>query len=157
MGKLEAKTDNLSDCLEVVLDENYVDEIVMTYSANGFDYNFYKYSDHVYSKEELQDINLLLRILSLYHDRYVMNKKAKEGELISLNTKLPNVHGYMKKVSELANRITPLDSNAYLINLKGCGLVNRLYNNIIGQNFLLFDKNAITSSSISLTYKEPRR
>ena len=143
MGKLEAKTDNLSDCLEVVLDENYVDEIVMTYSANGFDYNFYKYSDHVYSKEELQDINLLLRILSLYHDRYIMNKKAKEGELISLNTKLPNVHGYMKKVSELANRINPLDYNAYLINLKGFGLVNRLYNNKVGDKAIVYYANKL--------------
>ncbi len=144
IGKIEVRSNDFSECHDVVLDKNYNEKVVMTFSNNGYDYNFYKNSDnYMYTKEDIADINLMLRILSLYHFNEILSKKAQQGELISYNTKLPNVHGYLKLVSELCQKVDFSNYNSYLINLKGFGLVNRMYNNEIGDKAILYYANLL--------------
>ena len=96
-----------------------------------------------YNKGINKDISLILRILSLYHSNYILHKKASDGELISFNTKLPNAHGYMKTVNTLVKSVNPKEYNTYFINLKGFGLINRLYNNEIGDSAIIYYANRL--------------
>ena len=144
IGKIETKANDLSECLECIIDSKYRNQIISSYAINGFVHNFYKNSDnHIYTEEELMDINLLLRIISLYHQNYILLKKASEGELISFNTKLPNVHGYLKNVNMIAPRINANDYYSYFINLKGFGLVNKMYSSEFGDKAIVYYANRL--------------
>lgn len=127
IGKVAAKSIALLDCIEYKL-ADYEEEPLVTYNAAGYEYLFYtnKYN-HKYNEEELDDVRLLLKVLSLYHANYKLIKKAEDAELISPNTKLPNAQGFMKRVRVLANFVDVTKYNAYFINIKGFGLVNKLF------------------------------
>ena len=127
IGKVAAKSIALLDCVEYTL-ADYEDEPIVTYNANGYEYLVYtnKYG-HIYSEEELDDIKLLLKLLSLYHVNYKLVKKAENAESFSANTKLLNAQGFMKRVKVLANFVDVTKYNAYFINLKGFGLVNKVF------------------------------
>ena len=128
IGKVEAKSNFFSDCLEYTLFGDFKEEKLMTYNANGYDYNFYPNNDNYeYTDEDKRDIEMLLKLLSLYHENFKLIKKAEEAEYISSNTRLPNAHGYMKEVRKLANYVDITKYNAYFINIKGFGLVNKLF------------------------------
>jgi len=144
IGKVEIKANDFSECLGFVLDKNIADKAFMTYSNNGYEYILYcTYNNQKYSLDETKDITLILQILSLYHSNYILYKKSHEGELISYNTKLPNAHGYLKIINTLSKNIDPRDYNAYYINLKGFGLINRIYNSEIGDAAIIYYANRL--------------
>lgn len=144
IGKIETKTNDLSETIECIIDNNYKSQIISSYASNGFIHNFYKNNDnHIYTKEELMDIDLLLKIISLYHQNYILLKRASDGEFISFNTKLPNVHGYIRNVNMLAPKVNSSDYYSYFINLKGFGLVNKMYSSEIGDNAIVYYANRL--------------
>ena len=123
---------------DLIINENYAvddfsDKAIKVYMSHDFKYSFYSNKEnHNYSKEELLNIDLLLKLISLNHINSIMEKKANEAEFISLNTRLPNTHGYRKKVMEIAKRVDARNYNAYFINIKGFGLVNKLFGSAQG-------------------------
>ena len=127
IGKVAAKSIALLDCIDYTLSD-YVEKPLVSYNSNGYEYLFYtnKY-EHIYSDEEIDDIKLLLKLLSLYHANYKLIKKAEDAEFISSNTRLPNAQGFMKKVKMLSNFVDVTKYNAYFINIKSFGLVNKLF------------------------------
>ena len=137
IGKIEAKSAEALDCIEYRL-ADYDPEVFVSYKSNGYDYNFYKNKyDHEFSEEEIEDIKLLLKLLSLYHTNYKLAKKAEDAELLSGNTKLFNAQGYIKKVRMLANFVDISQYNSYFINIKGFGLVNKLFGNKRGDDAIV--------------------
>ena len=144
LGKLDVINKETSNKFEYVVDELYNKKPFMTYDDGIFEYNVYKNrDDHEYSKEELRDISFVLRLLVMCHKNYLSNQKAIDGELISFNTKLPNTHGYMKKLGELCQKYNMKDYNSYFINIKGFGLINRLYNNEVGDMAIIYYANKL--------------
>ncbi len=128
VGKIEAKSDVLLEYLEYSVTDDYEEAPTCTYKANGYEYNFYKNKDgYKFSLEELKDIKLLLTLLSLYHINYRLEKKAEDAEYISANTKLPNAQGFVKKVKMISSFVDVTEYNSYFINIKGFGLVNKLF------------------------------
>ncbi len=136
IGKVAAKSTALLDCIEYTL-ADYEEEPLVTYNAAGYEYLFYtnKYN-HKYSDEEIDDIKLLLKLLSLYHANYKLIKKVEDAELMSPNTKLPNAQGYMKRVKVLANFVDVTKYNSYFINIKGFALVNKLFGSSQGDKVI---------------------
>ena len=132
IGKLAAKSVALLDCIDYAFGD-YEEEPLVTYNANGYEYLFYtnKYN-HQYSEEEIDDIKLLLKLLSLYHVNYRLTKKVEDAEFMSPNTRLLNAQGFMRKVRMLSNFVDVTRYNAYFINLKGFGLVNKVFGSKTG-------------------------
>ena len=138
IGKIEAKSIFLPDCLEFVLEEKYDPFVFVSYSANDYNYGFYRNKDkHEFTEEEINDINFLLRLVSLFHKNFVLSKQIEEAEFLSLNTKLPNIHGYRKKVKKLCSNVDITLYNSYFINIKGFGLVNKLFGNERGDEAIV--------------------
>ena len=144
IGKVVIKSTDSFEYLEYNFDKNYINSPVISYSNGGYDYIIYKNSDsHKYNEEEIKDITLLIRVVALHHKNYLLNKKATEGEFVSFNTKLPNTHGYIKKIEELVKYVDVTNYNSYFINLKGFGLVNKLYSNEIGDKAIVYYANKL--------------
>ena len=128
LGKIEIKNDNIFDSLEFIVDDNFSKEITIDIVKNGYVYSFYKIKDeYVFNNSELNDIKSLLILISLSHANFLLRKKAEEAELISLNTRLPNSHGFFKIVNILSNTVDVTNYNCYYINIKGFGLVNKIF------------------------------
>ena len=128
IGKIEARSLATKKFVQYVPDDNYNQEVLVTYQYNGYVYNFYTdNTNHKYTQTEKNDIKLLLRILSLYHVNYNLIKQAEEAKDISVNTNMLNVHGYMKRVNILVKHNDCTKYNSYFINLKGFGLINKLF------------------------------
>ncbi len=144
LGKIEVKSDDPLKCSEYIIDSNYNKKIINSYLKNDYEFNFYKNSDnHKYTENELNDINILLSLLSLYHYNIYLNKRAEESEFISHNTKIPNAQGFMKNIIMISSSANILNYNGYYINLKGFGLVNRLYNSDIGDLAIKYYANSL--------------
>ena len=144
IGRIEAKSIDFLDCKAYTADENYDDKIIASYTNNGYNFNFYKKKDdYVFKNSELKDINLLLIRLGLYYSNFILNKKAEEAGDISANTKLPNTHGYMKKVSQLINCVDATTYNTYFINIKALSLVNKVFGGDQGDRAILGYANKI--------------
>jgi len=138
IGKIDAKSSNFSDCIEFGIFNDYDDKVFLTYSNSGYDYNFYRSNDkYNYSNEEINDIKMLLRLVSLYHKNFILSSKIEEAKCLSLNTKLPNTHGYMKKINELSRRVDTTKYNSYFINIKGFGLINKLFGSKCGDEAIV--------------------
>ena len=126
IGKVEIKTLDTNECLEFVININYDKDSFLDYQNNGYNYRIYSISgDDKYNNRE--DLKTLLKLISINHINYLLTKRAKEAEFISYNTRLPNSHGFIREVSILLKRINPKDYYAYYINIKGFGLVNKLF------------------------------
>lgn len=144
IGKIEIKSNDFLECLEYVFDNNYINKAITTYTTGGYEYSFYKNSDdYKYNDVELNNINVLMKIFGLYHNNFTLNKKEAEREFISVETKLPNAKGYLKKVSTIIEVFKASNYNSYFINLKGFGFVNRLYNYQIGDKALRYYANVL--------------
>ncbi len=125
-AKIVAKSESRSYYYEYVVDDCKPD-YVMKHSNKGIDYYFYQKDDnYVYNDEDLKDIKLMLSIISLHHEGFLLKEKAKEKELISTNTQIPNAQGYMKKVMMMYD-VDFRNYNSYYINIKGFGLINKIY------------------------------
>ena len=128
IGKIEIKNATSLENLEYIMDSNYDKKVFLSYSSNGYEYNFYKKNkDTIYSDAEFKDITLLLKLLGLYHHNIVLEKKEEEAKFTSLNTGLPNGYGYIKKVEELFMGVNSRKYNSYFINIRGFGLINKLF------------------------------
>ena len=146
LGKVEAKSSVSLECLEYTLSDDYDVTPYATYSANGFNFNFYRINDgYSYTEEDNKDINLFLKLLSLYHFNYKLIKKAEDAEFISPNTKLLNAQGFVRKVKILSNYVDMTKYNAYFINIKGFGLVNKLFGDKQGDKAIISYARALES------------
>lgn len=144
IGKLEAKSFVTSECVEKVFYSDYEKNVFRTYNANGYEYNFYRRNDgYNYKKEEISDIEFLLKLLSIYHYNFKLSKKIEDAEFLSLNTRLPNIHGFIRNVTALASKCDPTIYNAYFINIKGFGLVNKLFGDKQGDKAIVGYANAL--------------
>ncbi len=128
IGKFEIVGKDVFDSRSFVIDKNYKRKNYFDYLKDGYQYILYRNSDgHEYTDDEIKDINTLLRIISMHHYRYLLKKKAIDAEFISANTRLPNTHGYLREVSKILKFTNPSDYNSYFINIKGFGLINKLF------------------------------
>ena len=128
IGKIEAKSLSNDKVLQYVPDDDYDENVIASYNNYGFEYHFYTDNrKHKYTEEEKNDIKLLLRILSLYHIKYDLTNQAENAKYLSVNTALPNVHGYIRAINVLSKRVDSSNYNSYFINLKGFGLINKLF------------------------------
>lgn len=127
IGKFTIKNKKPAILKEYIF-EDYDSKSILTYTSNGFEYTFYKdKTNREYSEEDLNDIKMLLKLVGIYHYNLVLKEKEEEAKYTSLNTKLPNTFGYIKKISDLKNKVNLADYNAYYINIKGFGLINKLF------------------------------
>ena len=138
IGKIEIESTDFLDCIEYNLADSYDDKPLLTYSNDNYNYKFYKKNDGYKLDEYIKnDIKILLRLINVYHINDVLRMKADEAENISRNTKLPNTHGYIKKIRDLCRTIDPTNYNSYFINIKGFGLVNKLFGPKCGDQAIL--------------------
>ena len=128
LAKIDVKLSNGEVIIEYALNSNSSKKPLVCYSNDEFIFEFYNVdSFDDYSKEQINDINVLLRLLSIHQKTSMLTKKVEDAMLINLTSHLPNTHGYMKNLKELKERIDPKEYNAYFINIKGFGLVNKLF------------------------------
>ena len=133
IGKIFVKSDNLLECLEYNASNDYLKTEQYKCNYDGFDYYFYQKNDgYKFSDEEKNDIAVLMKILALYFNNYILKKQAEESEYLSPETKLLNAKGYFRKIAMLLSKYKASEFNAYFINLKGFGFINRIYNYQIG-------------------------
>ena len=148
IGRLEIKSSDSLDYLDIIIG-NY-DKVIIDYYNEGYKYSIYRNGDnYIYSEAEINDLNALLRIISLHHKNYVSEKKLSEGELLSFNTKLLNTHGFIKRLKEISSEVNTQNYNSYFINLKGFGLINRVYSNEIGDNAIIYYANRLKEFALS--------
>ena len=127
IGKLVIKGDHNFKQKDYMLSESD-NKALLTYSSNGFKYLLYSdKSERKYSEEDMNDLKMLLKLIGIYHYNIVLKDKEEEAKYTSLNTKLPNTFGYLKKITDLQNKINLKEYNAYYINIKGFGLINKLF------------------------------
>ena len=139
LGKIEAINKKTSHEDSYIIDNNYDKNIIVSYSTDEYNYNLYKNSDnYIYTENELNDLQLLIKILALFYKDYILYKKRIESELLSFNTKLYNAHGFLTKIDELSNKINMKEYNSYFINLKGFGLINKTYGNKVGDQSIIY-------------------
>ena len=128
IGKIVIKSKDNLETYTYSFDDNLIEEPYITFSHNNYDYLFYKKNDNYnFTERENKELLYVLRYLEIHHYISMMNSIAEKGQFISANTKLPNIHGFMKKVNELIGRIDYKKYNSYFINIKGFGLVNNLF------------------------------
>ena len=146
IGKIEIKSNNFLERFEYIGNDNYSKNNVIYFSNNGFDFSLYVDRDNYeLSKEEKDDIDVLFKLLELYYSNYLLKRQAEERELISDDANLPNAKGYFKKIAMLLKTNKPSCYNAYYVNLKGFGFVNRLYNYQIGDKAIKYYADIIRS------------
>ncbi len=108
--------------------EKYVKEPLIEYIHNDYQYIIYRKDDgHEYSNEEIKEINTIIRIVSLHFVNYSLIHQAREAKYTSGNTNLPNAFGYMRDVAHVFATAKDQKYNAYFINIKGFGLLNKLF------------------------------
>ena len=128
VGKIEIKGESVLYTRSYVINQNYEKKPFIDYSQSGYKYLMYKIKDtKPFTEEEIKNLNILIRIIRFYHISFILLENAKEAEFISSNTRLPNTHGYIKEVSKILNINDDIEYNAYFINIKGFGLINKLF------------------------------
>ena len=111
IGKIEIIGEELSDNMEFVFSDELDENGYVKYNHNDFEYRFYRRKiDYLKDDDQFEDIRLLLRLIALYHTNYLLEKKAEEAEYISLNTRLPNSHGFFRYAEKL---VTTVDAKNY--------------------------------------------
>jgi EAL domain-containing protein (putative c-di-GMP-specific phosphodiesterase class I) len=142
-AKIVAESKPRSYYYEYTIDE-YKPDYVGKYSNKDIDYYFYQKKDsYIYTEEEIKDIKMILSIISLHHEGFLSNQKAKENELISPNTQIPNAQGYIKKVMML--NCDYRNYNSYYINIKGFGLINKIYGSAEGDKAIVSYARALSN------------
>lgn len=128
IGKIGIRAVGSKRSFDLILDEHYDKNIFLSYESNGYLYNFHKdKTNHKYTDEEVKDIQILLRLIGLYHANSIIKRKAENAEYISRTTQLLNEHGYLRDINKLFNEVDFENYNSYCINIKGFGLVNKLF------------------------------
>ncbi|MCR5705457.1 MAG: GGDEF domain-containing phosphodiesterase [Acholeplasmatales bacterium] len=128
IGKIVVEARDFSMPLVSIKSESISEKPIVVYSNENSVISFYSNKDgYSYTNEDIFDINLLLRLISLSIHTFVLTNKVREAEHLSYNTKLFNSHGYISKLVSMADTIDGRDYNSYYINLKGFGLINKLY------------------------------
>lgn len=144
IGRIQIKSDSLTTLYDFPLADGYKEDINVEYSNHEYRYFAYaKENIDGFSDTESKGLKTLLRLLSLNHMNYELVKKAKKSELTNTFTKLPNVHGYLKHVEKILSNHNSEDYNAYFINIKGFGLINKIYGPKEGDNAILAYANAL--------------
>lgn len=128
IGKIEISSVDNKRSLFYVFSDAFSKEI-KRYISNDYVYSFFGNKEDIkYSDEDLGDIDLLLRLVSIYHANVLLTKKAEEAEYISMNTKLPNIHGFKKLLTDARNNNFDFSKyNSYFINIRGFGLINKVF------------------------------
>ena len=128
IGRIGIKAVASRYTFDFILDEHYDKKIFLSYESNGYLYNFYKdKTNHKYTEEEIKDIQILLRLIGLYHANRIIQKKVEDAEYVSRTTHLPNEHGYLRDINKLFEEIDYENYNSYYINIRGFGLVNKVF------------------------------
>ena len=145
LGKIVAMSPAFSYYYEYVLDD-FNPKAVMKHENKGYDYYFYQNKEiYNYSEEELKSIKMLLSLVALNHESFISSKKAKDTEFISPNTRIPNSQGYMKKLSMLMENVDFNNYNSYYINIKGFGLINKLFGSKEGDKAIVSYASALNN------------
>ena len=144
------KKDSLDNAIKYVRDDLHIGKIVIDskellehyefledeidaacsieYKHDNHTYIYYKSNDGYFLKpDDIEKINIMLRIISMHHDKFLLENKAEEAALTTHISGLPNVRGFMKKVNELSGHTNLSNYNSYYINIKGFGLINKLF------------------------------
>ncbi|MCR5349911.1 MAG: GGDEF domain-containing phosphodiesterase [Acholeplasmatales bacterium] len=137
IGKIEIKAKDNTDYHLFILNEKCETEAFVNLTANGYNYEYYRCDDYKFDDNMVKDINLLLKIISISHLNVILECKAKEASLVNSFSKLPNSSGFVKKVTELSKIIDISQYNSYFINIKGFGLVNKLFGSKEADNAIL--------------------
>ena len=133
IGKIEIKSSSLDEVFEYTTNKKYSKDVFLTYYLNGYKFNFYKVDDgYSFTDEEVNDISTLLKLISLHHKNYILIKKAEEARFVNLLTNLPNNFGFQKKINDIKKVVNVSLYNSYFINIKGFGLVNKLFGSDAG-------------------------
>lgn len=128
IGRIEIASENFSGSIKCYIDSDCNETPLTFYKHHDCLVTFYSKKDgYNYSADELKDVNMLLKLIAIYNENFALAIKTREAENLSYNTKLYNVHGYIAKLQSLKDSIDGTMYNSYYINLKGFGLVNKLY------------------------------
>lgn len=148
VGLVDIAATSLGEHFEFKIDENIDKNSKVIYEHDQYVYTFYKNDDyHKLTEEEIEEINVILRIISMHHDKYMLVKRAVDAELISPMTRLPNIHGFMKEIMKLRGTIDYKKYNSYFINIKGFGLINKLFGSKQGDEAIISYANKLREFS----------
>ena len=127
IGKIVIDSKELLEHYEFLEDE-IEPACLVEYKHDKHTYIYYKRNDGYFLKpDDIEKINIMLRIISMHHDKFLLENKVEEATLTTHISGLPNVRGFMKKVNELFGHVNLSNYNSYYINIKGFGLINKLF------------------------------
>ncbi len=144
LGKISIVNTVLCENFDFVVDENIDEKCQIKYCHDEYVYIFFKKKDgHNLNIKETEMIDIVLRMVSMHHEKFMLIKKAKDAEFISHNTHLPNIRGFMKEISKLRENVDIKKYNSYFINIKGFGLINKIFGSKQGDEAILSFANAL--------------
>ncbi len=138
IGKFEIKDPNNKIVFSYVVDNKYKSEPSFEYIFKNYLYLIYTKDDgYEYTNEDIKELYTIIRIIALHYVNFVLTNEAKNAELISSNTRLPNTHGFMNQVGLLLRKNNNILYNAYFINIKGFGIINKLFGQAEGDKAII--------------------
>ena len=144
IGKIRITSDSFTTLYDFNLADGFNENFYVDYSNQSYRYFAYAKKDiDSFSPKESKGLKTLLRLLSLNHMNYELDRKARKSELTNAFTKLHNVHGYLKFLDKKLKEHNSEDYNAYFINIKGFGLINKLYGPKEGDNAIIAYANSL--------------
>ena len=134
----------LCENYDFVIDGNVDERCQIKYCHDEYVYIYFKKKDkHKLTENEVNQINVILRMVSIHHEKFMLIKRAKDAEFISHNTHLPNIKGFMKEIMKLKDTVDFTKYNSYFINIKGFGLINKIFGSKQGDEAILGFANAL--------------
>ncbi|MBR6071733.1 MAG: EAL domain-containing protein [Acholeplasmatales bacterium] len=144
VGMVEIVATSLGEHYEFIVDKDIDRNCKIQYVHDEHTYLYYKSKDsYKLTDEDMNNIDILLRIVSMHHDKYMILKKAEDAEFISPNTHLPNIKGFMREILKLKGTVDFKNYNSYFINIKGFGLINKIFGSKQGDEAILGYANAL--------------
>lgn len=146
LGKIVTKGDSPFASYVYIGSSQIEKEPIVRIFNHGISYEFYKRKDdYIFTKEDIQDINVLLKLLSAYHNIFILSAKVDHAKYFSQNTNLLNIRGYIGKIKELSKRVDVKKYNTYFINLRSFGFVNKTYDSEVGDKLIIEYANSLYS------------
>lgn len=124
---------------EAFVDNGSCYEKTFSTDAEGcFGFKLYKVAGaNEWGEEARNDLDMILNICYLYVGRYRLLQIVKQSSMIDVKSGLPNGHGFMEVLERKYKEGTHIHYNAYYMNLKRFGLVNRRFGQIESENIIV--------------------
>lgn len=90
---------------------------------------YHDIGDKQWSQDEEKQIDIIMELLFVFLGRYRLIEKLKQSAITDFMTGIPNSTGFVQYCEELKEQKVMEKYTAFYFNLKGFGLVNRMFGN----------------------------